>query len=219
MGQWDAAGRRYTGGNGEITLITKNGTPVAQGIKIHNHLYRMKMDLKLSNPSNKLQSQTFIANNKLPTWETWHRHFGHVGYTGLQKLLDGKMVEGFTVDEDSPKPDCIACTEAKQHVEPFPKSLIRKTKASELTHIDLWGKYSIRSINGHQYYLLLVDDAKRFATIKCVKQKSDATQAVINYLAHLKTQGRNPKGIQIDCGKEFVNEKLESWCKECSMEI
>ena len=104
----------------------------------------MKMDLKLLNPSNKLQSQTFVANNKLPTWETWHRRFGHVGYTGLQKLLDGKMVEGFTVDVDSPKPNCIACTEAKQHVEPFPKSSIRKTEAGELTHIDLWGKYSIK---------------------------------------------------------------------------
>ena len=101
------------------------------------------MDLKLSNQSNKFQFQTFVANNKLPTWETWHRRFGHVGYTGLQKLLDGKMVEGFTVDEDSPKPDCIACTEAKQHVEPFLKSSIRKTEAGELTHIDLWG--NIRS--------------------------------------------------------------------------
>ena len=39
------------------------------------------------------------------------------------------------------------------------------------------------------------------------------------YLAHLKTQGRNLKGIQIDQGKEFVNEKLESWCKEHGMEI
>ena len=61
-------------------------------------LISLKMDLKLSNQSNKLQSQTFVANNKLPTWETWHWRFGHVGYTGLQKLLDGKMVEGFTVD-------------------------------------------------------------------------------------------------------------------------
>ena len=120
------------------------------------------------------------------------------------------------MDEDSLKPNYIVCTEAKQHVEPFPKSSIR---ASELTHIDLWEKYSIRSINGHQYYLLLVDNAKRFATIECVKQKSDAAQAIINYLAHLKTQGRNPKGIQIDCGKEFINKELESWCKEHGMEI
>ena len=118
-------------------LITINGTPVAQGIKIHDHLYLMKMDLKLPNQSNKFQSQTFIANNKLPTWETWHRRFGHVGYTRLQKLLNGKMVEGFTVDKGSPMPNCIVCTEAKQHVEPFPKSLIRKTEAGELTHIDL----------------------------------------------------------------------------------
>ena len=129
------------------------------------------------------------------------------------------MVDRFIVDEDSPKPNCIACTEAKQHIKPFPKSSIRKTEAGELTHIDLWGKYSIRLINGHQYYLLLVDDAKRFATVKCVKQKSDAAQAVINYLAYLKTQGRDPKGIQIDCGKEFINKKLENWCKEHGIEI
>ena len=64
-----------------------------------------------------------------------------------------------------------------------------------------------------------MDNAKRFATIECVKQKLDAAQAIINYLAHLKTQGRNPKEIQIDCGKEFIKEKLESWCKEHSMEI
>ena len=105
LGRWDAAGRHYHGGNGEIMLITKNRMLVVQGIKIHNHLYHMKMDLKLPNQS-----------NKLPIWETWHRCFGHVECTRLQKLLDGKMVEKFTVDKDFPKPDCIACTEAKHHV-------------------------------------------------------------------------------------------------------
>ena len=118
------------------------------------------------------------------------------------------MVDGFIVDKNSPKPDCIACTKAKQHIKPFSRLSIRNTKLSELGHIDLWGKYLIRSINGHQYYLLLVDDAKIFATIKCIKKKSDAAQAVINHLAHLKTQGRNPKGIQINCKKEFVNLRL-----------
>ena len=68
--------------------------------------------------------QTFINNNTLPTWETWHQHGtnafnGHVEYTRLQKLLDGKMVDGFNNDEHSPKPNCVACTEGKQHVEPF----------------------------------------------------------------------------------------------------
>ena len=169
LGWWDAAGGWYNSGNGEITLITKNGMSVAQGTKIHNHLYHMKVVIKPPTWSSKFQShQTFVTNNKLPTWETWHQCFGHVVYTRLQKLLDRKMVDGFIVDKDSPKPNCIACTEAKQHIKPFPKSSIRKTKAGELTHIDLWGKYSIRSINGHQYYLLLVDDAKRFASNECL---------------------------------------------------
>ena len=35
----------------------------------------------------------------------------------------------------------------------------------------------------------------------------------------MKTQQRNSKGIQIDHGKEFVNEKLENWCKVHGMEI
>lgn len=129
------------------------------------------------------------------------------------------MVDGFIVDKDSPKLNCVACTEAKQHIEPFSKSSIRNPQPGELMHIDLWGKYAIRSINGNQYYLLFVDDAKRFATVECVKKKSDAAQLVINYLTHLKTHGRIPKGIQIDNEKEFVNEKLESWCKEHGMEI
>ena len=64
-----------------------------------------------------------------------------------------------------------------------------------------------------------LNNAKRFATVECIKQKSDAAQAIINYLAYLKTQGRNPKEIQINCGKEFINEKLENWCKEHGMEI
>jgi transposase InsO family protein len=149
----------------------------------------------------------------------WHQRFGHVGYSGLKKLLKGNLVDGFNLDVQTAKPDCVACTEAKQHVEPFPKSVKRRTEPGELTHIDVWGKYAIRSINGNQYYILFVDDAKRYVTMDFLKEKSDAVQAVIIYLAHLITQGRKPKGIQMDCGKEFVNEKLKTWCNERGIEI
>ena len=86
--------------------------------------------------------------------------YGHIGYSGLQKLLDNNMVEGLEVDTNTPKPDCVACTEAKQNVEPFPKITNRNTQTGDLTHIDLWGKYTIRSVNGNQYYIVLVDNAQ-----------------------------------------------------------
>ena len=69
--RWDAAGGCYNTKNGEITLITKNGTPVAQETKIHNHLYHMKMVVRPLTQTNKFQShQTLVRNNTLPMWET-----------------------------------------------------------------------------------------------------------------------------------------------------
>ena len=57
------------------------------------------------------QVQTIL--NLPPTWETWHRRFGHISYDGLKYLYDAKLVEDFDVDQSSPKSDCQACTEAK----------------------------------------------------------------------------------------------------------
>jgi hypothetical protein len=83
-------------------------------------------------------------------------------------------------------------------MEPFVKSTEWKTEPGELIHIDLWGKYSITSINGNNYYILFVDDAERFSTTEFLKQKGEAPQKVKEYLTHLKTQGRKPKAIRVD---------------------
>jgi hypothetical protein len=204
-------------------LITRDGQCVGHGRKVSNHLYKMDMTVRhvTSTPTRDVtvNPQTFVGREPAMKWETWHRRFGHIGYTGLQKLLDEKLVDGFNVDERMPKPDCMACTQAKQHVEPFPKVSKHKTNAGELTHIDLWGKYAVQSINGKNYYLLFVDDVKRYVTVEFLKEKSDVAQEVINYLTHLITQGKKPKAIQIDSRGEFVNEKVEKWCKEQGIEI
>jgi hypothetical protein len=190
LGGWDAAGGRYFGGKGELTLVTKDGKKVVHGKKLDKHLY--KMDISVNNlPATRRADKAFLGQSgqmMALSWETWHKCFGHVGYSGLQKLPDNKMVDGLNVDENTDKPDCIACTEAKQHIESFPKMTSRQTEPGDLTHIGLWGKYAIKSIHGNQYYLLFVDNAKRFITAECLKEKSDAAQGVINYLTHLITR-------------------------------
>src|SRR6266446_1594703 len=134
-------------------------------------------------------------------------------------MLDNNLVEGCSIDTRTQKPDCIACTESKQTVEPFGKPTERKTEPGELTHIDLWGKYSITSINGNNYYILFVDDAERFSTTEFLKGKGEAAQKVKDYLTHLKTQGKMPKAIHVDRGKEFINDELKTWCREQGIEI
>jgi transposase InsO family protein len=105
-----------------------------------------------------------------------------------------------------------SCTEAKLTETPFNKNIERETEPGELTHIDLWGKYDVTSINGHQYYIVFVDNAARWTTVHFLKKKDEAAQHVMDYLAHLRTQGKLPKAIRIDRGKEFLNKPLESWC-------
>jgi hypothetical protein len=45
LGRWDAADRRYIGGKGRITLITKDKKQIAQGRKVSNHLYKMNITI------------------------------------------------------------------------------------------------------------------------------------------------------------------------------
>ena len=80
-------------------------------------------------------------------------------------------MDGLQIDKNSPKPDCIACIEAKLSKAPYSPVSGRPMKPGKLMHMDLWGKYDITSINGNQYYLLMVDDATQYITVKFLKTK------------------------------------------------
>ena len=65
------------GENGKITLTTKEGKNIAQGMKISNHLYKLKMVIRQSSHSSpnvdkSCVNQTFVGSSTLPNWETWH---------------------------------------------------------------------------------------------------------------------------------------------------
>jgi tyrosine-protein phosphatase YwqE len=156
---------------------------------------------------------------KLKTWDMWHCHFAHIGISGLHRLFDKQLVTGFHVDRESTFSDCEAYTEAKQSVIPFNKTADHDAEPGELTHINVWGKYSVSSINGFQYYLLMVDDASRYVTVEFLKLKDQAAQKVKNYFTHLEVQGRTPKAIHIDRGHEFVNDSLLEWLYSKGMEV
>ena len=111
------------------------------------------------------ETSNLAGQQRLKPWNIWHRCFGHISYFSLRKLFDRKLATGFNVDYDTPFTDCAACTEAKQSVIPFNKGTEHESEPGELTHVDVWGKYSVSSINGFQYYLLMVDDASCYVTV------------------------------------------------------
>lgn len=59
--------------------------------------------------------------------------------------------------------DCSVCPLARKTRKPFPISVSRVTDVFHLLHIDVWGPYRVPNINGHRYFVTIVDDnSKRY---------------------------------------------------------
>jgi len=218
LGRWDNNGRKYQASGSELLLIDRQGIPVLKGPKIASNIY--KFHLKLHAITNKTKMYMLSCEESKQSWETWHHRFGHVSYKGLKCLNNDKLVDGFTVNENTLMPACESCTQAKQTVKEFPKKTEHtKRQKGKLTHIDLWGKYDVASINGKQYYLLLVDNATRYVIVFFLKAKHEASQFVKNYLTYLHVRGTTTYGICVDRGTKFINKDLQNWCHEKGMDV
>ena len=213
LGCWEKnPNRTFSGKDGKLTLHEEGGTPVARGIRLSNNVYQMSFVLAEPPADTDFAFHTSIQS-PLASWEDWHKHYAHVSYSGLKILLDKNLMKTFRVNTDTPKPDCIACTEAKMTTTPYGPSTKRFTLLGKLTHIDLWGKYNKASIHGNLYYLLLVDNASQYTTVEFLKTKSQVSQHIKNYMTYLLAHGRSPCAIRMDRGSEFVNKDLKSWCQ------
>jgi len=210
-GNWEQCGQYFLGHYSKFTLYTNKNVAIARGVKLSNNLYRMRFKLiPITTPKD--YKYSFHVNTSTLSWEMWHRRFSHVGYSGLQRLLDKSMVDGFRVDMWSPRPDCVACTESKHAEKPYRLAEKKDTKLGELTHVDIWGKYETASIHRSHYYVVMIDDASRYVTVEFLKKKSQAGKKITEYMTHQMARGKSPCTIKMDRGSKFVNEELKKWC-------
>jgi len=73
LGNWD---RWFTGGGGVLTLITCDGTLVAQGTKVGNNLYKIKVavhELNTKPQTMTVKPQVFLSSKPTQSWQTWHK--------------------------------------------------------------------------------------------------------------------------------------------------
>jgi len=55
--------------------------------------------------------------------------------------------------------------------------------------------------------------------VKFLKTKNQARQQIKNYFSHLSVRNKPPHAIQIDCGTEFVNQDLITWCNTQGIDV
>ena len=118
----------------KMTLTTEDNVPIARGPKISNKLYWLSFALASAPPSGfKPEATCFTTNIETIPWEILHKRFGHISYSGLEKLVRLDLIDGIHVDQKSPKLDCIPCTEAKLFEALYGPASGIETKVGELT--------------------------------------------------------------------------------------
>ena len=161
------------------------------------------LSVKLASAGSLLAKSLICSVN----YDIMHCRFGHTSKDVLQHA------SGTTLGFPSitfPHEECICpgCAEGKMTRLVFPASDRRFAKPFNKIHIDLKAM-PVRSYHGYNYFLIIFDDATSHSWTVNLKQKSDATPAIQQFIAMVKTQfGLLIKEVQIDAGGEFKSQEL-----------
>lgn len=141
-----------------------------------------------------------------------HRRMGHLNLKSLRLLTH--LSDGLVLDND-PTTVCDICAQAKATKTPFPPSKSLAKTIGALTHTDICS-IGVPALNGNfTMFLVLVDDATRYSTIRLLNHKDDATLAIIQYDRQIHNiTGKHMSILQSDNGGEFIGADLRDYCAE-----
>lgn len=93
----DDAGMEASFKDGKVQFLRKDGKILAEGKKTRR-LYLMKARAR-----DAITEQSNVAeDSSRNTWDDWHRRMGHLGKAGLERLKKEGLVDGLTINKDSP---------------------------------------------------------------------------------------------------------------------
>ncbi|HEV7738404.1 MAG TPA: DDE-type integrase/transposase/recombinase, partial [Chlamydiales bacterium] len=139
--------------------------------------------------------------------ELLHKRLGHLSWSALKHL-------GQELDPTSKRllSTCEGCLLGKSTRRSYTSSSYRSSEPFQLVHMDLCGPMQTRSIEGHDYFMILVDDYSRFLWVKFLLKKDEAFEHYRNFSNIVSTNfERKIKCIRSDRGGEFLSETFKQF--------
>ena len=123
-------------------ISTKTNDIILEGYR-HNNVFKTN----LSNiPDCSINCLSVLDDNP---W-LWHRRFGHVSQTLLQKLNSQNLVIGLPKTKFVVDKVCKECAKCKHVRSSFkPKQIVSTTRPLELVHVDLCGPVRLQNRNSY----------------------------------------------------------------------
>lgn len=152
--------------------------------KLHHNLYILSQF-----PNNSACTETndntlvlTARNSNFDNIDVWHYRLGHPSHNVLQTVCTSFPYVTFNKNFI-----CDCCHFAKQSRLPFSNPNHITNHPFDLLHMDIWGPISIKSIQGHQYFLTIVDDHTRHTWLFLLKNKSETRHCIMLLSLLLKT--------------------------------
>lgn len=194
------------------TIVDTSGRPILRAERESGGLYLLKAGNRETVANSALDGG---ITKKLQAAKTWHRKMGHLNYQDLWNCQRSNAVSGLELSERPDNIFCDVCTKGKMTRAPFPKKSERKTEMLELIHSDICGPIRTESSGGSRYFATFIDDASRWSEVRFLRNKSDVLQAFKDYKALVENQtGRRVKYLQSDNGREYCNERFDTFLKD-----
>jgi hypothetical protein len=144
------------------------------------------------------------------TYGFCHQALGHLPPSSMDKALR------LYSDADIPaKPKdfiCSSCVISKMTRNSRPSTSRKDRSKLDLVHSDLSGPFPVPSYGNSLYYITLIDDATRVAWVRFMKQKSETTKIIKDFVTEMEHQHHKaPKVFRTDNGGEYVTKDLKGF--------
>jgi transposase InsO family protein len=135
---------------------------------------------------------------------------GHLNIEHPERLYtDGQIVPNKPANFHCPTCHTSKSVHRRPVADPAEK---RQTKTLEVIHSDLSGRFSRKSLGGAGYYITFIDDATRYTWVKFLKLKSDAAQAIMDFVTYAATQfDTSVKRFKSDNGGEYMASAVQGF--------
>ncbi|CAA7027704.1 unnamed protein product [Microthlaspi erraticum] len=149
--------------------------------------------------------------------DLWHKRLGHLSHSGMQSLVEKKMVNGLPqLSHNGDGGLCDICMRGKQNRENIPKkSSWRASRALQLVHTDICGPIAPTSASGKRYIINFIDDYSRKCWSFLLAEKSEALRAFKEFkVAAEREMGLSLVSLRSDRGGEYNSAAFQDYCRE-----
>ena len=163
-----------------------------------------------------VESANLVTTGSEKKQVLWHKRFGHISYSSLNKLVRDNLVTGMDYTISNEPLFCKPCIDGKHHRSKFPKGgAKRASQTLELVHSDVCGKMGAKSLSGKEYFVTLIDDKSRFMWTFALKFKSDVFEVFLNWKSMVeKSTEKKLKSLRSDNGGEYISTEFEDYLKK-----